>query len=80
LRDITSSLDSQTARHYHLGCKKVSKPALDRANEKLDYLDTETNKEYTFITNHFRWSANTIADIYKQRGRSNYSLNGSSNT
>jgi len=37
LRDITSALDSQSARHYHLGCRKVSKSALGRANEKLDY-------------------------------------------
>jgi len=37
LRDITTSLDSQSARHYHLGCKKVSKSALGRANEKLDH-------------------------------------------
>jgi putative transposase len=37
LRDITSTLDCQSARHYHLGCNKVSKSALGRANEKLDY-------------------------------------------
>jgi len=37
LRDITTSLDSQSARHYHLGCRKVSKSALGRANKKLDY-------------------------------------------
>ena len=37
LRDITSSLETQSSRHYHLGCKKVSKSALGRANEKLDH-------------------------------------------
>ena len=37
LRDITSTLDSQSARHYHLGCRKVSKSALGRANGKLDH-------------------------------------------
>jgi putative transposase len=37
LRDITSTMESQSARHYHLGCRKVSKSALARANEKLDY-------------------------------------------
>jgi Transposase DDE domain len=31
------------------------------------YVDTETKKQYTFITNHFKLSAQTIADIYKQR-------------
>ena len=30
-------------------------------------MDSETDKEYQFITNHFEWSAQTIADIYKQR-------------
>jgi len=37
LRDITQTLDSQSSRHYHLGCKKVSKSAFARANEQLDY-------------------------------------------
>jgi len=37
LRDITTALESQSARHYHLGCKNVSKSALGRANEQLDY-------------------------------------------
>lgn len=37
LRDITSTLDSQASHRYHLGFKKVSKSALARANEKLDY-------------------------------------------
>lgn len=34
---------------------------------KVVYRDAETDREFTFITNHFRWSANTIAAIYKQR-------------
>lgn len=34
---------------------------------KIVYRDAETGKEFTFITNHFRWSASTIAAIYKQR-------------
>ena len=29
--------------------------------------DPVTNKHYVLITNNFRWSAQTIADIYKQR-------------
>ncbi len=37
LRDITQTLDSQSSRHYHLGCRKVSKSAFARANEQLDY-------------------------------------------
>ncbi|WP_411727831.1 IS4 family transposase [Methyloglobulus sp.] len=31
------------------------------------YVDADTQKQYTFITNHFKLSAQTIADIYKQR-------------
>ena len=34
---------------------------------RIGYKDPETNKHYVFITNNFRWSAQTIADIYKQR-------------
>ena len=37
LRDITATLESQSARHYHLGCREVSKSALGRANEQLDH-------------------------------------------
>jgi len=34
---------------------------------RVGYTDKETGKHYVFITNHFDWSAKTIADIYKQR-------------
>jgi len=34
---------------------------------RIGYRDPETNKHYAFITNQFQWSAQTIADIYKQR-------------
>jgi IS4 transposase len=34
---------------------------------RIGYRDPETNRHYVFITNNFRWSAQTIADIYKQR-------------
>ena len=33
----------------------------------IGYRDPETGKHYVFITNQFGWSAQTIADIYKQR-------------
>ena len=46
----------------------------DRSNKyalrpvrRVGYTDAETGKHYVFITNHFDWSAKTIADIYKQR-------------
>ena len=34
---------------------------------RVGYRDPETGKHYVFITNQFKWSAQTIADIYKQR-------------
>nr|WP_083218500.1 IS4 family transposase [Candidatus Thiodiazotropha endoloripes] len=34
---------------------------------RIGYRDLETGRHYVFITNHFDWSAQTIADIYKQR-------------
>ncbi len=34
---------------------------------RIGYRDPETGRRYVFITNHFGWSAQTIADIYKQR-------------
>lgn len=34
---------------------------------RIGYRDAETGKDYVFLTNHFRLSAKTIADIYKSR-------------
>jgi len=34
---------------------------------RIGYRDPETGQHYAFITNQFNWSAQTIADIYKQR-------------
>jgi hypothetical protein len=34
---------------------------------RVGYKDPETGKQYYYLTNHFRLSARTIADIYKQR-------------
>ena len=34
---------------------------------RIGYRDPESGKHYVFISNQFNWSANTIADIYKQR-------------
>jgi hypothetical protein len=34
---------------------------------RVGYKDAETGKHYEFLTNHFRLSAKTIADIYKER-------------
>ena len=34
---------------------------------RIGYRDPETGKHYAFLTNNFRWSAKTVAEIYKQR-------------
>ena len=34
---------------------------------RVGYKDPETGKHYVFITNNFKLSAKTIADIYKER-------------
>lgn len=34
---------------------------------RIVYRDQETDKQYTFLTNHFKLAARTIADIYKAR-------------
>jgi putative transposase len=46
--------------------KKAKEDALP-AVRRIGYRDPKTNKHYVFITNQFTWSAQTIADIYKQR-------------
>lgn len=38
-----------------------------RPVRRVGYRDPDTGKHYFFITNHFDWSAKTIAQIYKQR-------------
>lgn len=38
-----------------------------RPVRRVGYFDQESGKHYVFTTNHFDWSAKTIADIYKQR-------------
>ncbi len=37
LRDIETTLQTQSQHHYHLGTQSVSRSALSRANEQLDY-------------------------------------------
>ena len=34
---------------------------------RIGYRDPDTGQRYVFITNHFDWSTQTIANIYKQR-------------
>src|SRR5690606_35165664 len=37
LRDIEANMNAQRNRHYHLGCRKISKTSLARVNEKQPY-------------------------------------------
>lgn len=53
----------QTIEYTGKGVQKKTLPPVRR----IGYRDPETNKHYVFITNQFKWSAQTIADIYKQR-------------
>lgn len=46
--------------------KRAQKEGLSPVR-RIGYRDPETKKHYVFITNQFKWSAQTIADIYKQR-------------
>jgi putative transposase len=62
------------ARHPHVTSDQTIEFTGIRAHQnalypvrRIGYRDPETGKHYVFITNNFRWSAQTIADIYKQR-------------
>lgn len=44
-------------------CKGGAMPRLRR----IGYRDADTGKHYVFLTNHFKLSAKTIADVYKAR-------------
>ena len=48
---------------------KQAHPTALRPVRRIGYTDPETNKHYVFITNPVHGSAQTIADIYKQRGQ-----------
>lgn len=45
----------------------VAKQAYPKKMRLVRYLDSKTGKEYTFLTNNRKWSAKTVADIYKER-------------
>lgn len=61
--NITSVTSDQTIEYTG----KQSHNTQLRPVRRIGYKDPETGKHYVFITNNFRWSAQTIADIYKQR-------------
>lgn len=53
----------QTIEYTGKRAREANLPPIRR----IGYRDPETGKHYVFITNQFGWSAQTIADIYKQR-------------
>ena len=63
VRKNSSVISDETIRYSSATNKKRGLKAV----RKVVYKDEETDKTFTFITNHFHWSANTIAGIYKQR-------------
>jgi putative transposase len=63
VREGSGIISDETIRYN----SKKNKARKLKPIRKIVFLDAETGKEFTFITNHFRWSANTIAGIYKQR-------------
>lgn len=65
-RDINESQGITCDEIIEFDSPKAKKDNL-RAVRRVGYIDPETGKHYSFITNHLNWSAKTIADIYKQR-------------
>ena len=67
---------ARSEHHHHLAITSdqiIKYSSKQRDGDKLypirriGYRDPETGRHYVFITNRFDWSAQTIADIYKQR-------------
>ena len=65
-REVTKSQGITSDQIIEYTSIRSSKNDL-RAVRRVGFRDPETGKHYVFITNHFDWSAKTIADIYKQR-------------
>jgi hypothetical protein len=59
----TGVLSDKIIRFNSLRSQKKQLPDV----RQVVYWDAESEREYTFITNHFELPAQTIADIYKQR-------------
>jgi putative transposase len=65
-RDVDKSQGITSDQTIEYTSDRSSKNNL-RPVRRVGFYDAETGKHYVFITNHFNWSAKTIADIYKQR-------------
>ena len=59
----TGVISDRVIRYNSLRSRQKQLPDV----RQVVYVDADTQKQYTFITNHFKLSAQTIADIYKQR-------------
>lgn len=65
-RPVASNSNVTSDQTIEYTGKKAQKEGLSPVR-RIGYRDPETKKHYVFITNQFKWSAQTIADIYKQR-------------
>ena len=71
LRDIEVSLRSHYRKWYHLGLTSVARSTLADANNNRNSDifrdDRKAGEEHVFLTNNFKLSSRTIADLYKSR-------------
>lgn len=66
-RRKTNHLDGVTSDQTIEYVGKVSEQNDLKPIRRIGFYDKEAGKHYVFITNHFKWSASTVAEIYKQR-------------
>lgn len=63
---VDKSLGLRSDQHIVLTTKK-SRDAYPEALRRVTYVDLDTNKRFSYLTNIFTVPAITVADIYKQR-------------
>lgn len=63
VNEQTGVVSDQIIRLTNAKAVEAGSPAIRR----VEYLDADTDKTYVFITNQMRWSARTVADVYKSR-------------
>ncbi|WP_198401650.1 hypothetical protein [Ghiorsea bivora] len=72
VRKNSGVISDETIRYSSATNKKRGLKAV----RKVVYKDEETGKIFTFITNHFHWSANPLQVCTNSDGKLNCSLNG----
>lgn len=69
-REVSEAQKAQGVQHdyqIHLGNPKTTYLHALQDARLVEFYDKETQRMFSFITNNFRYSAATIANIYKQR-------------